>query len=89
MVFCSRSLLVPICESKLGCSGLLKHRVRTKGVATNNFSQKSFFIDFGLHLCRFLEALGAAFLIVAALETGLNIDGFSRGPVPKLLGWAS
>ena len=47
------------------------------GIVKNNFSQQSFFVDFGFDLCRFLEALKGAFLIYGALETGLKIDGFS------------
>ena len=38
-----------------------------------------FFMDFRFDLCRFSEALGAVFLLFAALETGLKIDVFSGG----------
>ena len=45
-----------------------------EGIAKNDLSQKSGFMDFGIDLCRFLEALGTVFLIFAAPETGLIID---------------
>lgn len=36
-------------------------------------------MDFRVECCRFLDALGAVFLIVAASEASLKIDGFSEG----------
>ena len=57
----SRSLLVPMFDSKFTCLGLLN---------------RGFRMDSGVYFCCFLEALGAFFLVFAALQTGLKIDAF-------------
>ena len=38
---------------------------------------KSFVVDFGLMFCSLFDALGIIFLMLAGLETGLEIDGIS------------
>ena len=45
-------------------------------IAKTNLSQKRSFMDFGLYVCCFLIALGIVFLVSAALETRLKIDGY-------------
>ena len=72
----SRSLFVPIFDSKLKRLGVLEPGSRMDCIANTNFSQKSFFMDFGMYFCRFLEALGAVFLVSPPLETCMKIDGF-------------
>ena len=42
----------------------------------NRFLMEIVFMDFGIDFCCFLEALGAAFLVVWALKTSLKINGF-------------
>ena len=37
----------------------------------------------GIDFCRFLEALGAAFLVFGALKTDLKIEGFECGHGPR------
>ena len=46
-----------------------------KSIANNDFSQKSVFLDFGLDVSRFFEALGAVCLSFVALKTGLKVVG--------------
>ena len=65
-----------ICESKFGRLGFLKASFRIESIANINLSQKAFFYECRVDLCCVSEALAAVFLIFAALETGLNIDGF-------------
>ena len=55
---------------------LSKPGFRIEGIANIFGSKKAGFMDFGIDCCRFLEALGAVFLIFVSLETGLNMDGF-------------
>ena len=48
-----------------------------RGIAKKkNLSQKSFFVEFGIDLCCFLEALGAVFLVSAAMKTGVKSIDF-------------
>ena len=75
----SRSLFVSILSRTLDVWGsYLNQGFRREGIAKNNFLQKPFFMDFGIDICYFLEALGAVFMIIVDLETGLSIDEFSR-----------
>ena len=62
----SRSLLIPILESKVRLLGFLIPDFCIEVIAQNSFSQKSFFIDFEAHFCCCLEALGTVFLIFVA-----------------------
>ena len=82
-----RFLFGQILESKTRRLGLLKHGSRMEGFTKVLFSQKSFLrIPESVFWC-FSEALGEVFLVVVALETGLEIDGFSRwGPDPIFWG---
>ena len=73
----SRSLFVLICESNFGHLGLLKPRFNIESTGRPKFSQKSILMDCWVDLYCFSEALGAVFLIFAALGTSLDIDGFS------------
>ena len=47
-----------------------------ESVVQNTVSQKTRCMDLGVCFCNLLEALGESFLVLAALETGLKIDGF-------------
>ena len=51
-----------------------------EGIAKTMFSQKSFIGNSRVDFWCFLEALGAGFLSFSALETGLQIECFSRPP---------
>ena len=61
--------------NEFGRLGLLKPGLRLEGIATNNLHRNRFYGFWG----RFVlgDAFGTAFLIFAALETDLKIDGFS------------
>ena len=59
-----------------------------EGIAKIDFSRKSFFMDVGVDLCRFLEALGAAFLFFFGLEDRLENRGiFIVGTDPETVSW--
>ena len=75
--FFSRSLFSPIWESIFGRLGFVEPGFRLECIAKTNFSQKSFVMDIEVEFTCFFDALGAVFLVFAAMETGLKIDGFS------------
>ena len=72
----SRSLFAPIFQSKFWRLGLLKLGFRKEVIAKQKFTDINF-MDFGVGLCRFSEAVAAVFLIFAVLETGLEIHRIS------------
>ena len=45
-------------------------------IAKHIFAPKSFSMDLRFDFDSFLEALGAVFLVFAALERGLKVNGF-------------
>ena len=45
---------------------------RKESIAKINFSQKSFFMNFGVDFCRLLVALGPVFLVFLRLEINLK-----------------
>ena len=47
-----------------------------EGIAQIDFSWKSFLVNVGLEICRFLEALGVVFLTFTALKTGMKTERF-------------
>ena len=51
-----------------------------EGIAKTMFPQKTFIGDSRVDFWCFLEALGAGFLSLSALETGLKTECFSRSP---------
>ena len=55
------TLVVPNIDSKFKRMGFLEAGSRKGRIAKNNFPQKSSFMDFGVYLFRFLEALGTYF----------------------------
>ena len=62
--------------------GILLFQIRAsrkESIAKSNFSQKSFFIIFGVEIYSFLEGFGAVFLVYCVWKTDLNIDGFWCG----------
>ena len=76
--FCSGlfpSHFLSISELKFQRSGLPNQGFGTEDIAKNNFSRKSFLMNFGVDFCCLLEALGAVFLIFWALKTRLEIKG--------------
>ena len=78
MELVSRSLFASIFEWNYLELELLKQGFRKEGIAKTMFSQKSFLSDSRVRFWCFLEAMGAGFLIFSALETGLEIECFSR-----------
>ena len=52
----------------------------------NKLPTEFLFMDCRVYFWGFLEALGLVFLVFAALETGLNIDGFLV--VQRISSWA-
>ena len=66
-----------ILESKSGRQGVSKVGFRTESIEQIKLPKKSGLKDYGIDSCCFSAASGSAFLIFAALETGLGIDGFS------------
>ena len=59
-----------------------------EGIAQIDFSRKSFFMDFGVEFCRFLEALGAVFSGFLGLENRFENRGvFVMQTDPDKLNW--
>ena len=57
------SHFLSISETKFQGLGLPNRGFRMERIAKIDFSRKSFFIQFGVDLCRFLEAWEAVFLV--------------------------
>ena len=65
--------------SEFGCPGLQKQAFGIEGIAKINFRRNSISYDSRVEFSWFWVALGAIFMAFVALETGLKIDGFSKG----------
>ena len=72
----SRSFCLSISELKFRRLGLPNRGFRMECIANVDFSWKPFLMNFGMGFCRYLEALGAVFLVFWALKTYLKIEGF-------------
>ena len=72
----SKVIFLSISELELQRLGFPNRRFRVECIAKKNFHGNRFLWIFESMLCRFLEALEAAFLIFWALKTRLKIEGF-------------
>ena len=66
---CFQVTFLSISESKFRRLGLHVQGFHKEGIAKINFSQKSFFVDFGIEFYFFLETLGAVFLVFWFFES--------------------
>ena len=76
--FVSRSLLIPLSDSKFQFLGLINLGSRQDSIAKNTFSHKSIFRIFRIDFDRFLETLEPVFLVFCALDTSMIFLIFDR-----------
>ena len=73
---CFQVIFLSISLSKFRRLGLPNRGVRKESIAKDDLSWKSFLMNSRVDFGSFWKALGPVFLVIWALKTDLNIDGF-------------